>query len=177
MRKGGRESLGLKSLIQRSYWGNSKRTWLKFSGSDFGLYILLILFVHDCIGSTDTVCIRQFLSSVLWVQRLSRLCIEWKHERVWCMRCYGSSVPLILFFPFPTCVPTTVIHLCLPFDSDHYQHCWAVRGNHCTIISLTYPYVSLVVHIFPCIAYLNLTSSTFVPHTSLTWTTTLSLDI
>ena len=23
---GGRESLGLKSLIQRSYWGNSKRT-------------------------------------------------------------------------------------------------------------------------------------------------------
>ena len=26
MRNGGRESLGLKSLIQRSYWGNSKRT-------------------------------------------------------------------------------------------------------------------------------------------------------
>ena len=25
-RKGGRESLRLKSLIQRSYWGNSKRT-------------------------------------------------------------------------------------------------------------------------------------------------------
>ena len=26
MKGGGRESLGLKSLIQRSYWGNSKRT-------------------------------------------------------------------------------------------------------------------------------------------------------
>ena len=25
-REGGRESLGFKSLIQRSYWGNSKRT-------------------------------------------------------------------------------------------------------------------------------------------------------
>ena len=56
--RGGRESLGLKSLIQRSYWGNSKRTWLKFSGGNFGLYILLIIFVHDCMGSTDTVCIR-----------------------------------------------------------------------------------------------------------------------
>ena len=26
MKEGGKESLGLKSLIQRSYWGNSKRT-------------------------------------------------------------------------------------------------------------------------------------------------------
>ena len=86
MKEGGRESLGLKSLIQRSYWGNSKRTWLKFSGSNFGLYILLILFVHDCMGSTDTVCIRKTLSPGLWVRKLSRQCIEWKHRHVWCMR-------------------------------------------------------------------------------------------
>ena len=84
--RGGRESLGLRSLIQRSYWGNSKRTWLKFSGSDFGLYILLIMFVHDYMGSTNTVYIRQTLSPGLWVWRLSRQCIEWKHEHVWCMR-------------------------------------------------------------------------------------------
>ena len=74
-------------------------------------------------------------------------------------------------------VPTTVVHLCLPFDSNSYQHCWAARGNHCTIISLTCPYVPLFVHIFSCIAYLNPTSSTFVPHASLTQTTTLSPDI
>ena len=86
MREGGRESLGLKSFIQRSYWGNSKRTWLKFSGSDFGLYILLIMFVHDCMGSTNTVCIRKTLSPGLWVWKLSRLCIEWKHRHVWCKR-------------------------------------------------------------------------------------------
>ena len=51
-----------------------------------------------------------------------------------------------------------------------------MHGNHCTIILLTYPYVSLIVHIFPRIMYLNPTSSTFVPHTSLTQTTTLSPD-
>ena len=85
-RKGGENHLGLKSLIQRSYWINSKKTWLKFSGSDFGLYILLILSVHDCMESTDTICIRKTLSPGLWVQKLSRLCIEWKHEHVWCMR-------------------------------------------------------------------------------------------
>ena len=37
---------------------NSKRTWLKFSGSDFGLYILIIEYVHVYIESTDTICIR-----------------------------------------------------------------------------------------------------------------------
>ena len=84
--RGGRELLGLKSLIQRSYWGNSKRTWLKFSGGNFGFYILLIMFIHDCMGSTDTVCIRQTLSPGLWVRKLSRQCIEWKHRHVWCVR-------------------------------------------------------------------------------------------
>ena len=61
--KEGGETNRSRVLFKRwSFWGNSKRTWLKFSGGDFGLYILLILFVHDCIGSTDTVCIRWTLN-------------------------------------------------------------------------------------------------------------------
>ena len=88
----GKMERDLRAKAQESYlmwgdlWGNSKRTWLKFSGGDFGLYILLILFVHDCIKSIDTVCIRKTLSPGLWMQKLSGLCIEWKHEHVWCMR-------------------------------------------------------------------------------------------
>ena len=84
--KRGEENRWVQESYSKSYWGNSKRTWLKFSGGDFGLYILLIMFVHDCMGSTDTVCIRQTLSPGLWMQRLSRQCIEWKHRHVWCVR-------------------------------------------------------------------------------------------
>ena len=74
--KMGGENQWVQESYSKSCWGNSKRTWLKFSGSDFGLYILLILFVHDCIGSTNTVCIRQTLSPGLWVWKLNRLCIK-----------------------------------------------------------------------------------------------------
>ena len=49
---------------------------MKFSGGDFGLYILLIMFVHDCIESTDTECIKKILSPGLWVRKLSRQCIK-----------------------------------------------------------------------------------------------------
>ena len=83
--KGG-ENQWIQESYSKSCWGNSKRTWLRFSGGDFGLYILLIMFVHDCMGSTNTVCIRQTLSPELWVQKLSRLYIEWKHRHVWCVR-------------------------------------------------------------------------------------------
>ena len=64
------ENLWVQESYSESCWRNSKRTWLKFSGSNFGLYILLIMFVHDCIGSTDTVCIRKTLSPGLWVAEI-----------------------------------------------------------------------------------------------------------
>ena len=36
------ENLWVQESYSESHWENSKRTWLKFSSSDFGLYILLI---------------------------------------------------------------------------------------------------------------------------------------
>ena len=40
-------------------WGKTKRTKLEFSGWDLRPYILLLLYVHVCIGSTDD-CSRVF---------------------------------------------------------------------------------------------------------------------
>ena len=100
-----------------------------------------------------------------------------RDQDIWVVTVMVHQFFLYFSYLLLTRVPTTVVRLCLSFDLDSYQRCWAARGNYCTIISLTYPYVPLFAHIFSHTTYLNPTSSTFVPHASLTQTTTLSPDI
>ena len=45
-------------LVRGAYGGDSKRTWWKFSGNNFDLYILLIEYVYVCIKSIDIEYIR-----------------------------------------------------------------------------------------------------------------------